>query len=143
MSSNTKTPAEIVREYVESHIADAGNALDPYFLKAHSTANRVRQRPGGILGALNLPDGMAEQLGITEDKLEEHAEESITLTAISELMADLMHFCKARNLNFGEVARVSVDRFREEMEYANDVLLYGKDVPPNFYRSQDEAPSDL
>ena len=138
MSTTPKTNEQIVREAVEGHVNDAGSALDPYLLRATASRTRMKNEDGGLIG--QLPPGLAELMGITPEKIEETAEESMAYAAVAELMTDLMHFCKARGINFGSVGRAAYDRYQEEMSHAADVLMYGKDVDSAFFRAPEENP---
>lgn len=138
--STTKTNEQVVREYVDHHIAAAGGALDPYVLAASGRMSTAKQSEGGLLGSLGLPDEMAEMLGITEESLRSSSEESVLASAVAELVCDLMHFCTSRDLDFKRLALEGARRNASEMNYAADVLLYGRPVPPAFFRSPEDNP---
>lgn len=60
----------------------------------------------------------------TEDTLEAyrpgHSEGDGPELAISDLLADLMHFCKADKIDFSRCLARAQDHFKEETEDAND-----------------------
>ncbi len=113
------TRAEAVKLALEIRARNS-TALDPYLARA-GEAQLAARDDGDVM------ERIAEQLGVDPEELSQHIdiEGSLHVSAVVELLVDLMHACAEHNLVWSNCIQEAAAQWRNQSSKLQRFLIYG------------------